>query len=297
MNAHRNEERRAGEEAEELDTALVGLPSAPSPVEPASVGSPILPDVAPGPVRDLSMDDSSSPGDSTTVPEQGGSDVDERKAWPSEQIPGDESGIDLRAADGPAFVEGTEAGEGGAGIEVPSADGTSSENGDDTDRSQERMAAACGAVVGLFERLGADVAVEPEDTDAAIVCHVKIKRGAGVLEVGPRGQVLESIQYLVNRMVGRDADRGKRITIEVGGVRDDATEPAMIEMAQRLGESARRIGKTLTIVPIQARDRRVIHTSLAAMDGLRTRSEGEGILRRLLIELADDADEVNDGNP
>lgn len=169
---------------------------------------------------------------------------------------------------------------------------------DDEESVKRRMASAYEATVRLFEHLGADVDVEVRDTESAIVCQVKVKRGAAILQVGPRGQVLESVQYLISRIASRGVEGRKRISVEVGGFRDEASEPAMIEMAQRLAGSARKLGKTLTIVPIQARDRRVIHTSLAGMPGIKTRSEGEGNLRRLLIEVEGTPVEgENDGDP
>lgn len=151
--------------------------------------------------------------------------------------------------------------------------------------SPERLLQTREVVTGLFSRLGADVDVEVRDGPGAIACNVRLKRGGAALQVGPRGQVLEAIQYLTNRMVNRGAEGRKWISLELGGFRDDSGEPAMVEMARRLAESARRIGQTLTIVPIQSRDRRVIHTALAEASGVKTRSEGEGNLRRLLIEV------------
>jgi spoIIIJ-associated protein len=54
-------------------------------------------------------------------------------------------------------------------------------------------------------------------------------------------------------------------------------------MAERLAESARRTGKVLAVAPISARERRQIHLALVGVEGVSTRSEGEGLFRQLLV--------------
>jgi spoIIIJ-associated protein len=54
-------------------------------------------------------------------------------------------------------------------------------------------------------------------------------------------------------------------------------------MAERLAASAMRTGKVLAICPISARERRQIHLALVDVEGVSTRSEGEGIFRQLLV--------------
>jgi spoIIIJ-associated protein len=54
-------------------------------------------------------------------------------------------------------------------------------------------------------------------------------------------------------------------------------------MALRLAEVALRTGKALAVGPMSARDRRAVHLALVEVDGVTTRSEGEGIFRQLLV--------------
>jgi spoIIIJ-associated protein len=54
-------------------------------------------------------------------------------------------------------------------------------------------------------------------------------------------------------------------------------------MALRLAEAARRTGKVLAVAPMSARDRRAVHLALVDVEGVSTRSEGEGIFRQLLV--------------
>jgi spoIIIJ-associated protein len=54
-------------------------------------------------------------------------------------------------------------------------------------------------------------------------------------------------------------------------------------MAERLAAAARRTGKVIAVAPISPRDRRQIHLALVGVEGVSTRSEGEGLFRQLLI--------------
>jgi spoIIIJ-associated protein len=90
------------------------------------------------------------------------------------------------------------------------------------------------------------------------------------------------VQYLVNRVVNPRAEGRKWVNLEVGGFPDGA-DPATQAMALRLAETARRTGKVLAVAPISPRDRRSIHLALVDVEGVSTRSEGEGIFRQLLI--------------
>lgn len=148
----------------------------------------------------------------------------------------------------------------------------------------EKLLRARQVLLDVLGHLGVEADVEVRDAAEAIACNVQIRSGGALFERSPRGQVLESVQYLVNKMVNRDLEGKKRVAVDLGAFRDTATDPVMEEMARRLGESARKIGKPLTILPMQSRDRRVVHVALTDVPGVATRSEGDGLLRRLIVE-------------
>jgi spoIIIJ-associated protein len=90
------------------------------------------------------------------------------------------------------------------------------------------------------------------------------------------------VQYLVNRVVNPRADGRKWVNLDIGGFTDDS-DPVVKAMAERLAASAKVMGKVLAIGPISARERRQIHLALVGVEGISTRSEGEGLFRQLLI--------------
>ena len=100
--------------------------------------------------------------------------------------------------------------------------------------------------------------------------------------VGKKGQTLDAVQYLVNRMVGRRLGEHKPISVDADGYRE-RREASLIELAKRLSDKAQNEGKIVALNPMSARDRRIIHLTLRDEPGVSTRSEGQGEERRLLI--------------
>ncbi len=143
----------------------------------------------------------------------------------------------------------------------------------------EKVQAARAFCEGLLARMGALVDVEVQETAEAIGVALQPRPG-NTVELG--SALVEAVQYLANRVVNPRAEGRKWVNLEVGGFREDA-DPAVKAMAERLASTARRTGKVLAIAPISARERRQIHLALVGVEGVSTRSEGEGIFRTLLI--------------
>jgi spoIIIJ-associated protein len=140
----------------------------------------------------------------------------------------------------------------------------------------ERARAFCG---GLLERLGAAVEVAVKETPDAIGVSLTARPDNRVeLSSG----LVEAMQVLVNRVVNPRAEGRKWVNLDVGGFREEG-DPAVKAMAERLAAAAKRMGKVLAVAPISARERRQIHLSLVGVEGVSTRSEGEGIFRQLLV--------------
>ena len=156
---------------------------------------------------------------------------------------------------------------------------------DDRDRAPppreapEKVARALGFCQDLLGRMGAAVEVSVKETPDAIGVSLSPREGNAV-EMS--STVVEAVQYLVNRVVNPRAEGRKWVNLEVGGFPEGA-DPATRAMALRLAETAKRTGKVLAVAPISPRDRRAVHLALVDVDGVSTRSEGEGIFRQLLI--------------
>jgi spoIIIJ-associated protein len=105
------------------------------------------------------------------------------------------------------------------------------------------------------------------------------------LVIGKKGQTLDALQHLVNKIVARrlpEGTTGKAIHLDAEGYRDRRAE-TLVELAHRLAEKARRTGRPVEAEPMSAAERRVIHVALSEIEGITTHSEGEGIHRHLVV--------------
>lgn len=102
------------------------------------------------------------------------------------------------------------------------------------------------------------------------------------LVIGKKGQTLDALQFLMNKIINRDREGRKPIVVDSEGYRVRRAD-ALVELALRLGEKAVRTHRTITVNPMSPHDRRIIHLALDKVPGVTTRSEGEGAFRRLLI--------------
>jgi spoIIIJ-associated protein len=143
----------------------------------------------------------------------------------------------------------------------------------------EKVAKAKEFCEELFRRLGAAVTVEVKETPEAIGVSLGAAEG-NTVELS--SALVEAAQYLANRVVNPRSEGRKWVNLEVGGFREEG-DPAMKAMAERLAAFAKRTGQVVAVAPISARDRRQIHLALVGVEGVSTRSEGEGLFRQLLI--------------
>ena len=101
--------------------------------------------------------------------------------------------------------------------------------------------------------------------------------------IGRRGQTLDALEHLVNRVVFHDdTEHGVRVSLDVEGYRQRRQE-SLEQLALRLAAKARATGRFVTLNPMSPRDRRIVHLTLQSDPSVTTRSEGEGHYRKLVI--------------
>jgi spoIIIJ-associated protein len=133
---------------------------------------------------------------------------------------------------------------------------------------------------GLLDRMDLDAEIVSVTEDERIEIELEGIDAGRV--IGKKGQTLDSLQFLVNKVVNRFPDGRKHVVLDVEGYKDRRDE-SLVSMAQRLADKASRTGKVISINPMPARERRVIHLALAENPGVSTRSDGEGTERRVRI--------------
>jgi len=135
-------------------------------------------------------------------------------------------------------------------------------------------------MTGLLEHMKIDTAVEGFSKEGDIYLEVKGDK-EGIL-IGRHGRTLESVQFLINRMVNKRLKEPVRVVLDINDYRK-RREETLRRLAVRLGEKAKTRGRPLTIGPFNAHDRRIIHIALKEDPSLRTESFGEGETKRIKI--------------
>jgi spoIIIJ-associated protein len=105
--------------------------------------------------------------------------------------------------------------------------------------------------------------------------------GSGLL-IGKRGQTLHSLQYIVNKIYNRRGTRKAHIIIDTENYRERRRQ-ALIEVARNLANRAKKSSKPATSSPLSAYDRRIIHLALKDDREVRTKSKGDGVLRKVVV--------------
>jgi spoIIIJ-associated protein len=106
-------------------------------------------------------------------------------------------------------------------------------------------------------------------------------KNAGIL-IGKRGQTLNAIQTIVEKVVNKHNQERIRVWVDVEGYLDTRKEN-LENKAMRLAEKAKRLGKPISLRQMNAYDRRIVHLALQDFSDVETRSRGEGPLRKLVI--------------
>jgi len=132
----------------------------------------------------------------------------------------------------------------------------------------------------LLRLLGIEAEVELRDEPERVLLSIK-SDGTGLL-IGRKGETLDALEYLITKMVHKGAEDKKRIVIDTENYRS-RREESLVTLAHRLADKAKKLGRPVTISPMNAHDRRIIHLALQEDKTLRTRSTGTGLYRKVVI--------------
>ena len=139
------------------------------------------------------------------------------------------------------------------------------------------------ALEEILRRMGITATVQQKSAADGAEIILEISAADSGLLIGRKGQTLEALQYLIERIAGeRQSSEGAHIIVDIENYRERRRR-SLEDMALRLGEKAKRQRKTVTVDALGPADRRIVHAALQDDPWLTTRSLGQGSYRRLLI--------------
>jgi spoIIIJ-associated protein len=124
-------------------------------------------------------------------------------------------------------------------------------------------------------------------------CEIRVEAQDGVLQgciegedvgllIGRRGQTIDAIQHLAQRIVFQGGESGTRVAVDADGYRERRAH-VLREDADGAAEEALRSGRAVGLDPMPASERRVVHEHLRDRGDVRTHSEGEEPERYLVV--------------
>ncbi len=101
--------------------------------------------------------------------------------------------------------------------------------------------------------------------------------------IGYRGEVLNSLQVILNSIANKDAKNKVRIVLNISNYREKR-EKSLEELADKISKTVYKTGKSITLEPMMAYERKIIHNRLQSSDKVKTYSIGEEPYRKVVIE-------------
>ena len=102
--------------------------------------------------------------------------------------------------------------------------------------------------------------------------------------IGYRGEVLNSFQSILNNIVCKNSKERLKVILNIGNYRDKRTKDLEI-LAEKIAKNVIKNGKSITLEPMTAYERKIIHTKLQENDKIKTYSIGEEPHRKVVIDL------------
>lgn len=132
----------------------------------------------------------------------------------------------------------------------------------------------------ILKHVDLPTVIETEAREDYVYMNI-ISNGSGLL-IGKRGKTLNALQYLVTKILHREVGENVSVVLDTENYRSKREEN-LTELAQQLSEKVKKSHRPLTTGPMNSQDRRVIHLALKEDQEVRTKSKGEGNLRRVII--------------
>ena len=137
---------------------------------------------------------------------------------------------------------------------------------------------------GLLEHIGVNGVVDGEMTEEGVIALNVSGENMGVV-IGRRGDTLDALQYITSIVVNRSEKEHIRVTVDTENYRKKREE-SLEALAHKVAGRVLKYKKNVTLEPMNANERRVIHSTLQGTKGITTYSMGNEPNRRVVVALA-----------
>ena len=148
------------------------------------------------------------------------------------------------------------------------------------DKDSNGLDGAIETLENILELIPVETTVTGEKNNGKI--DLTIEGDSSGLLIGRKGKTLDALQYIVNKVANKNSDKKVKVVIDSENYRKRRIE-SLKELAIKMGAKAKKAKKPVTTNPLNPHDRRIIHITLKEVEGIDTRSRGEGLLKKVVI--------------
>lgn len=201
----------------------------------------------------------------------------------STDLPADDNAIDTTVDSNDSATDDTASTE-SADHSSPDA----SDNEEDEDDTDQRLTSmAVDFLEEIVYLMGYDAEVnavwkdpEPDETESCLVLSVE-GDDLGSL-IGRRGETMDSLQYLLRLMINQRIRSWRNIVVDVGGYKEKRSNQ-IAQLAERMANQVIETGRAVSLEPMPANERRLVHLALREHPDVYTESSGERDRRKVHI--------------
>lgn len=185
----------------------------------------------------------------------------------------------------PAAEEKKPAKEKNAATETSSEKGSSSSrrSSEVAEVTEETKKAVEKFLYDVFQVMGMEVQIKSEVDKDGVLCIDMSGDNMGII-IGKRGQTLDSLQYLSNRVANKQQAGYVRVKLDTENYRV-RREETLRHLAKNIAHKVKRNRKPIALEPMNPYERRIIHYSLQSDPYVTTHSEGEDPYRKVVVTL------------
>ena len=133
---------------------------------------------------------------------------------------------------------------------------------------------------GLFKLLKITACTELVSEEEKVVINVTAANSNSV--IGKHGMMLDAIQTLAGAVANTGRDDYKRVVVDCENYRE-TREATLVKLANNLAQKAQRLQRKVKLEPMNPYERRIIHSALSEVEGVKTESEGKEPNRYIVV--------------
>lgn len=149
--------------------------------------------------------------------------------------------------------------------------------------TEDTMKAVEKFLLDVFRVMGMEVQIKSEVDKDGVLCIDMSGDNMGII-IGKRGQTLDSLQYLANRVANKQQAGYVRVKLDTENYRV-RREETLRHLAKNIAHKVKRNRKPIALEPMNPYERRIIHYSLQSDPYVTTHSEGEDPYRKVVVTL------------